>query len=335
MEQKSYMNAKVKIKDSVAVIEGTISPETLEKHRKAVISDIKKDIELPGFRKGNAPEDMVRSSLGENRLLEEAANSALHEVYPQIVDNEKLDVIAVPRIVIKKLALGNPLEFEITVAIMPELSLPHYKKIAEEIMKKKEVLEVSEQEISDVLSEILKMRGEEIKLEDLTDASAGEFGSFKTMKELREKIGENLKEEKQINAQKKIRQEILKKIAEETKVTIPQMLIDDELETTKTRLFEELEKRSLSKEEYFSQIKKTEEELWSEERIVIKHELTERFALKGIAEKEKIVPDEQQVEHELSHLKEHYPDADPLRLRAYVLEILVNEKVFELLEKTD
>ena len=61
-------------------------------------------------------------------ILGEAAEEALNEVYPSIIESEKLFVMGQPEVAITKLAKGNPLGFKITVAILPEFKLPDYKK---------------------------------------------------------------------------------------------------------------------------------------------------------------------------------------------------------------
>ena len=57
-----------------------------------------------------------------------------------------------------------------------------------------------------------------------------------------------------------------------------------------------------------------------------------QLVLNEIAEKENIEPDKSKVDHEVSHLLEHYKDADETRVRIYVESILRNEAVLKMLE---
>lgn len=333
METKTYDKVKIKTSDSMATIEGSISPETLESHKKLVIADLKKNVEVPGFRKGNAPEDMIISHVGEGSILEKLASSALQNAYPDIVKDNDIKPISIPRITVTKLASGNPLEFKIEVALMPKFSLPNYKKIAKEVISKKQKPEVTEKEIDDVIAEVQKIRGKEEETKELTDETVKELGNFKSIADLKEKVKENLLLEKEVAEQKKTRQDIIAEIGKETKLTVPKIMIEDELQNTRVRLSKELEKRQMKKEDYLKAIKKTEEEFWKEEEGIIEKQLKDRFILKEIAEKEQVKIDDKEIEHELKHLKTHYPEADEDRLRGYVEEILVNEKIFSDLEK--
>ena len=62
----------------------------------------------------------------------------------EIPDDEKLDVVGRPELVITKMAPGSPVEFTAKYALLPEVGLPDYKKIAAEIAARKEVVEVTE-----------------------------------------------------------------------------------------------------------------------------------------------------------------------------------------------
>ncbi len=54
--------------------------------------------------------------------------------------------------------------------------------------------------------------------------------------------------------------------------------------------------------------------------------------LNKISEVEKIVADEEALEKEITHILEHYKDADRDRVRAHADNVLTNEKVFQFLE---
>ncbi len=332
MNKKPYEKANVKIKNSMATIEGVIDSETLESYKTLTLENMKKNLEIPGFRKGNAPDQMVVNAMGEGRILEETANLALRNAYPRIIEDNHIETLSMPHIRVTKLAWGNSLEFRIEVAVMPEYSLPNYRKIAKGIMAKKETQQVTEEEIHDVIKEIQKMRGKET-MGNLTDDTVKELGNFKNLEELKEKIRQNLLGEKELAAQRKIREDIIAAIAKEVSMTLPSVIVEGELQRTEDRLERELQKRNMKREEYFQGIKKTEEVFWKEEESTIKEHVKNRLILKRVAQKENVEADEKQVEHELSHLKSHYPDADENRLREYVEEILINEEVFKRLEQ--
>ena len=67
---------------SVVKIEGEIPFAELQKHRSEAIKHIGKNMDIPGFRKGNIPEKMIVAQVGEMAVLSEMAERALSAVYP-------------------------------------------------------------------------------------------------------------------------------------------------------------------------------------------------------------------------------------------------------------
>lgn len=109
-------------------------------------------IVLDGFRTGKVPKDIVEQKIGQGEILEKAVELALQTNYPQIIHKEKLEVIDQPQVEILKLAKGNDFGCRIRVEVLPEVSLPDYKKIAGST-KKKEIV-VTEEEINNVLNQL-------------------------------------------------------------------------------------------------------------------------------------------------------------------------------------
>jgi len=143
---------------SRVVISGEIPFSELTKERSAAIKALGKNIEMDGFRRGHVPEAMLVAKIGEMTILSEMAERALAHFYPHIVEAHELEVIGYPKIEIIKLAPENPLEFSATVAILPAVTLPEYKKIATAINKKKESLTVTDEEINKQIEQIMRQK---------------------------------------------------------------------------------------------------------------------------------------------------------------------------------
>ncbi|MFC1789372.1 trigger factor [Patescibacteria group bacterium] len=133
-----------------------ISPEEFEKFRKEAIKELGKNLKMEGFRPGHVPEEIVEKSLNSEKIMAEAAEKAVKANYRKAVSENNIFPLGQPEIKILKLTLGNSFEFQATVAIMPEIKLPDYKKIASEI-KRKEVF-VSEKELKDSMAWLQKSR---------------------------------------------------------------------------------------------------------------------------------------------------------------------------------
>ena len=194
-----------------------IPTEEVAVHRSHVLAEAVKDAELPGFRKGHVPPEMIRSRLGEMRLWEEAATDALSHALTEVFRVEKLDVIGRPHVEATKMAPDNPVEFRITLSLYPTLSLPDYKKIAAEENKKPEESEkITDKEMEEVIAEIKKdhekTTGKNAFV--LTDESVKEIGKFENLADFRTKISEGLSVHKGERAKEKRRAGLLDRLTQ-------------------------------------------------------------------------------------------------------------------------
>ena len=337
---------QIKIKElenSEVEIEGAIPSDILEKNIKTAIQNISKNMEMPGFRKGHIPENVLTQKVGESAILEEAADITLKEEFPKIIIENKVDAIGRPSITITKLAKGNPLEFKATIAIMPKTELPDYKELAKKIMSKKEKIEVSDKEIEETINEIRKMRAtnanngdqnnDDKELPKLDDEFVKTLGDFKNVSEFKEKLKENIKLEKERKSKDKKRVELMEEIIKNTKTSLPNIMVESELDKMISQFKDDVARNGGTFEEYLKHIKKTEEDIRREWRTDAEKRAKSQLVLNKIAIKEKIEAPKDELDKQVKHLLEHYSDADPERVKIYVETILVNEEVFKLLEK--
>jgi FKBP-type peptidyl-prolyl cis-trans isomerase (trigger factor) len=352
--QKHYTDIKINpLLDREIEIIGTITAEKMALMREKALAKVKTDLELPGFRKGNAPDTLVAQKVGEMRLLEEAAELALSEEYPNILEEHKIDAIGRPEISITKIGIGNPLEFKIKTSLMPEVKLADYKKTAEiENKKERKTPEATEKEVDDVIKDIQKniahqkMHSDpkidehdhshgEIKNEDLpevNDEFAKMIGNFKNVAEMKEKIKENIVLEKGIKEKDKKRTEILEAIMEKSTIDLPKIIIDGELEKMLAQFKDDIARAGVSYEDYLKHIKKTEEDLKNEWKDVAIKRAKSQIILNNIAKEENITPKEDDIKKEMDHILAQYKDAERFRVRMYVETFLTNELVFQFLE---
>ncbi|MEK9178040.1 MAG: trigger factor [Patescibacteria group bacterium] len=135
---KSYDSVVLKQSEKSTIeIAGSISAEIWEKYRVQALKNVNESITIDGFRKGMVPENILIAKVGEMALLEEMAEMAISKAYFDIIIDNKIGAIGRPNIQLTKLAKGNPLEFKIVTAVIPEVELPDYKKIAQEEIRKR------------------------------------------------------------------------------------------------------------------------------------------------------------------------------------------------------
>lgn len=155
-------NLKIeKQKGSTVLITGELPWDDFKQYRQKALTKLGELVSVDGFRKGHIPEDVLVKKAGELAILEEMANLAFQTIYPKIVIENKIEAIGRPSIQITKLAPENELGFSITTAVLPEVGLPDYKKIAGDVNKKQIKEEVSEKEIEETIEEIRTMKAKQ------------------------------------------------------------------------------------------------------------------------------------------------------------------------------
>jgi trigger factor len=349
-----------------SLVEFTISIPTdvFESYHDKAFRGVQQAVEVDGFRKGSAPENLVVKKYGEMVILEEMANLALRDAYVKAVDEHKINPIADPQVTITKIAKGNPLELTITVPVLPEVTLPMYKDLAKEAMKDGETIEVTEKDINDVVEELRKGRAnrhahehvhgedcdhdhveeevkegteskEEVTLPEVNDEFAQGFGEeFKTVDDLKKKIGDNLKLEKEQKLREKRRTAIMEKLVAETKAELPEVVVEGELTNMMHQMKSDITRFGGTWEDYLAHAKKTEDEIKAEWKDDAHKRALSQILLHKIAQAEKLTATEEEVEVELVRLLATVQDADEERAKAYLYQALTNDKVLRFLEES-
>lgn len=337
-----------KLGNSEIEISGELPAEILEAERGAAIKTLSLTVSIDGFRKGHIPEKILVEKLGEHTLLEEMAERALKKTYPDILKKHEINAIGRPSITITKIAKGSQLGFQIKTAVMPEIVLPDYKKIAGDIASKKETVSVTDEDMQNVIAEILKSRTEQknhepketlregkIKLPELTDDFVKTLGDFKDVTDFKQKLRQNITHEKEAQGQSKRRMNIAEGIIEKSAIPLPRLFVDVELEKMLAQFKGDISRMGLKFDEYLKHIKKTEADLLKEWVPDAEKRSKFQLVLNEIARREHIEVPEEDIAKEIAHIMEHYKDADPESARIYVETILKNERVFGLLEKAE
>jgi FKBP-type peptidyl-prolyl cis-trans isomerase (trigger factor) len=325
------------LSDSEVVITCEIDSVTFEKTRGRAIQKAGDGVTIPGFRKGHVPESVLIQKFGEALILEEMANIAIEDSYPEILTKHKIPAIDMPVVAVTKLAKGNPFEFTLTFPIMPEIKLPDYKKIAKEVMVVEEKTNATAEETDQALNELRRQlatkdtEGKEV-LPEVDLEFAKKFGPFETVDAFKAKILESLEQEKVARLREKKRMQTMEKIADGMAVKLPKILVDGELERMVGQFRHDVEKMGMKFEDYLKTAKKTEEELRTEWNPDAEKRAKIQVALSNIAEIEKLIVPKEEIEKEAKLVLEQHKDADPARVHLHLEMLLSNEKVFQFLE---
>lgn len=125
--------------------------------------EICETINVPGFRKGKVPRQLVAKKFGKD-IVQEVKQKLISKTFQEMIEGEKLEVISQPRVDEKghEFQEGNDFSFSVSFEIKPEFELPEYKKIP----LTKTVREVTDEHMEDATKNLLRSYA---KVEDSED----------------------------------------------------------------------------------------------------------------------------------------------------------------------
>lgn len=150
------------LEKSMAKLTVEVSAEELEKALQGAYLKQKKNISIPGFRKGKVPRVMIEKMYGPSVFYEDAANALLPEAYSKAADESGLDIVSRPDIDVVQLEKGKTFIFTAEVAVKPPVTLGQYKGL--EVPKSD--LTVSEEEVEAELKKEQEKNGRMIDVDD-------------------------------------------------------------------------------------------------------------------------------------------------------------------------
>ena len=195
-----------KLEHNMAKLTIEVSAEELEKALQGAYNKQKKNISIPGFRKGKVPRQMIEKMYGPEVFYDDAANQLIPEAYGKVYDEEDLEIVSQPKIDIVQIEKGKPFIFTAEVALKPEVTLGEYKglkveKISNRVTQKEiEAKLVEDQDKDEVVLDFegfvdgVAFEGGKGENYPLTIGSGAFIPGFEE-----QLIGANLEEEKEVN----------------------------------------------------------------------------------------------------------------------------------------
>ena len=125
------MNCKVEKTENAneVKLEITVEAEKFENAMKKVYFQNAKYFNIPGFRKGKAPMNIVEKYYGAQIFYEDAFNEVATEAYEEALTENKIDVVSRPEVDIAQMEKGKDVIFTAVVQTKPEVKLGKYKGI--------------------------------------------------------------------------------------------------------------------------------------------------------------------------------------------------------------
>lgn len=143
------MNVKMqKIETNVVELEITVDAQKFGEALRKSYNKNARNFNVPGFRKGKVPMNMVKQYYGIGVLYEDAINFAIEETYPKVLDENSVKPVDYPEIDIVEVEEGKDFIYKAKVVVVPEVELGEYKNVE----VKKAAYEVSEEDVEKQLN---------------------------------------------------------------------------------------------------------------------------------------------------------------------------------------
>ena len=121
------------------VVTFTIGQDKIQAALDQAFNKVKKNLNVPGFRKGHIPRAVFNQKFGEEALYDDALNAILPAAYEAAIAELGLDVVAQPKIDVKSIEKGQDWTLTAEVVTKPEVKLGAYKDLEVSVEASKEV----------------------------------------------------------------------------------------------------------------------------------------------------------------------------------------------------
>ncbi|MCH8815871.1 MAG: trigger factor [Chloroflexi bacterium] len=115
-----------RLPESQVLLEIEVDPAQMEQSLNKAYRRLAKNVEVPGFRKGKTPRNILERHLGRDRLVHEAIDILIPEAYNQAMDDHDVDAIGQPSV---EVVTEEPLSFKATVPVRPTVDLGDYQAL--------------------------------------------------------------------------------------------------------------------------------------------------------------------------------------------------------------
>ncbi len=114
-------------------------------------------VNIPGFRKGKAPRNIIEQNIGEDRIKSEALESALPGIFADVIKENDFDVVAQPYVESFDYKLGEDLKITAKIELRPEVTLGQYKGLTLEIDEYKTPDDAMDKAINEMLEQYAEL----------------------------------------------------------------------------------------------------------------------------------------------------------------------------------
>lgn len=165
------MNVTVERVGNDATLKITLPAEEVNKGFKKAVAKIAGQVNIPGFRKGKAPRNIIEMHYGKEAVKQEAFELVANQCYTEALEQEKLIPVSDPKVEESVFEENKDMELTIKVTLKPEVELGDYKELHVE----KEAVEVTDEAVEE---QVQGLRSRHAKMVEAEEGAVIEKGDF-------------------------------------------------------------------------------------------------------------------------------------------------------------
>ncbi len=337
------MIAKNIVKQPKSVVEVTITaPWTdMQATWDATLAKMATDVELSGFRKGQAPLPMIEGQLG-TKLQDEVLKVAMPNFLIEALKGTDIIPIDYPKYDLIGFVKGQQLQFKATITNRPAVSVGNYKTIK---VSRPTPKSVTDEEVQKVVDDLFKrwkgkqssvvspqsseaqnqnpagnqagsinFQGGSSSAQGATEGQSGEAGPNEefahamgalSLTDLKSKIRKDLESNVTYNNELDFEEAILQEVEKITTVELPEILIQDELNRMLVSLQRRVADMGLLLEDYLKSQGKTLEQIKSEWRVQAEKNVRMELGLAEVARAENVSISDAELQAEVDKIQDN------------------------------
>lgn len=332
----------VKLQKSLVEVTVTVPWSDVAPKWGETLQRLSADIELPGFRKGQAPANMVQQSLG-NKLQDEALKVICPQALIEALQGSNIVPIDYPKYQLISLTPNQQLIFKATITERPNVQIGNYKSIS---AQRPVVKQVTDDDVNKLVDDLYKRwkaknpvnspqptassQNSEAPnqnglgqatgsinfnqsqvtspapqvLSDTPDDNFARAVGAQSLEDLKTKIKADLENEAKYNNELDFEELILQEVEKMTTVDVPEILIGDELNRMLVSLQRRVADMGLLLEDYLKGQGKTLEGIKNEWRAQAEKNVRMELGLAEIARAEKVEITDTELQTEIDKIQD-------------------------------
>ncbi len=166
--------------ESEAILTVELDWDEVEKASERAYRKLAQQYNVPGFRRGKAPRSMIERMVGKDTVYQEGLEELVDQSYRKAIVEHNLQPVARPNVDMPAIEYGQPYTFTARVPVLAPVTLGDYQAIRVE----QPPIEVSDEEVDDVIERIRQDQAEKLPVE-----RPAQLGDYVTM-DLKLTVGE-------------------------------------------------------------------------------------------------------------------------------------------------